>query len=74
MQELIAFILKANTSLIQKKKKKDTGRFSAKRKLTNTESVQQMVFGFLLYGRQPTHLNRGFESCRKNSLKTCEFF
>lgn len=63
MQELIPFILKANTSLIEKKK--DTGKFSASRKWANTESMLQMVIGFLLYGGKPTHVNREFQSCRK---------
>lgn len=54
--------------------KKHTGRFSANRKLTNTESMLQMVIGFLLCGGKPIHLNRGFQSYRKNSLKTYEIF
>lgn len=70
MQELIPPILNANTSLIQEKK--DTGRFSAESKQTNTESMPQMVIGCLWYGGKPTLMNSRFQSCRKHCLQTCE--
>lgn len=74
MKELIPSILNANTSLKQeKKKKKDTGKFFSKRKISLHRVSTTNGHWLLTVWEKNIYLSIRFQSCRKRCLRTHTF-